>query len=522
MKIPLSLVLLTILVFSPALRNGFTNWDDDLDILYNPKIRIHSFSDVMHLFDLPLNNASVSLRNLTYALEYHLFGFKPVFFIADNILLHTANTVLVFYFIRLLVGNVPMAILSALVFSLSPLRVESVAWISQRKDVLYAFFYLIGLIQYVYFLTSRDQRKFLIRAIIFFILACLSKPQGLSFPFSMVALCFFFDRKDILKKWLPTLITAMSLMGLYALIKGKLLLIAHALYLYAIKIIFPWPLSAFYTPITSISSWSMPVMFSALMLVVITVLAVRLKDRHINFTLLFMVANLILPLAYLTDILPGHGADDKFKPIIADRYTYMAGIGFAFLIAYGIFKCWQKQKNRVWVIVFCVVYLSLAAGMSATRCKVWQNSFTLWTDVLRQDRTIPRAWHNLGLFFDRQGQPQKALECFDKAIAIDGDFTSAYLNKGGIYGRLGAYEKSLAAFDHALALKPDNAGGWMNRANTLCVMGRLKEALNDYAHAEALQPLDAQIHTARAACMRRVKNAILLAPDELLHRDDKK
>ena len=176
-KKPLNLTIIilgiTFIVFFPSLKNDFMpTWDDEKYVTNNPVIRDLNFTNIRQIFTKPVNGTYVPLPLLTFAFEFNLFGNNPLPFHASNLILHLICTFLVFQLFRLLKLDLIYAAFGALLFGIHPMRVESVAWITERKDVLYGCFYLISIIGYIKYTREQKQTsKFFILSFISFILA---------------------------------------------------------------------------------------------------------------------------------------------------------------------------------------------------------------------------------------------------------------------------------------------------------------------------------------------------------------
>ena len=190
----LLLSLIIIVVFTPCLKNGFTNWDDDILVKNNPGIKILSGGNIVKIFTSFHFAHYHPLVLLSYSLEYGLFGLNPGVYHATNVLLHIINALLVFWLFYLLSSRVSVSLVTALFFAVHPLRVESVAWIAERKDVLYALFFLGGLIAHFYY-TKRNSKKYYFLCLFLFLLSLLSKAMAVSFPFVLLVIDYGAGRK---------------------------------------------------------------------------------------------------------------------------------------------------------------------------------------------------------------------------------------------------------------------------------------------------------------------------------------
>ena len=192
----IAILALTFIAFLPSLKNDFiSTWDDDQFVTANLLIRQLSYTSLKAMFSTPVIGAYVPIPLLSFAIEYHFFGLAPPPYHISNLLLHLGCTILVFYFFRLLKLNNLYAALGALVFGIHPMHVESVAWITERKDLLYGLFYLCSMIFYLLYIQKQNRRWRLISlSILFFILSLFSKIQAVVLPVSLLLIDYYLKR----------------------------------------------------------------------------------------------------------------------------------------------------------------------------------------------------------------------------------------------------------------------------------------------------------------------------------------
>src|SRR6185503_18481852 len=191
----LCILAVTFISFIPALNNALTNWDDPRYLTDNPLIKKLSFENIRRIFTEPYFGNYQPLHIFSYALEYQLYKLNPVGYHTTSVIMHLLVTALVFRFIFLLAENTTVAGIAALLFGIHPLHVESVAWAAERKDLLYAIFFLGSLIAYIKYIRSEQKIKYLIYALLFFILSIMSKTMAASLPPVIILLDYYFSRK---------------------------------------------------------------------------------------------------------------------------------------------------------------------------------------------------------------------------------------------------------------------------------------------------------------------------------------
>ena len=185
------IIIVTLISFYPSLKNDFTNWDDNLYVTENSTIRSLSPTNLKKISTAFFVTHYQPVTMFSYLLEYHFFKLNPFNYHLTNLILHLLNCLLVFWVIYLLSASIPVACLTALLFGIHPLQVESVAWISERKNLLYVFFFLGAMISYLYYLGKGKKLKYFLLCLGLFILALLSKSLAFTFPLVLLLLDYF-------------------------------------------------------------------------------------------------------------------------------------------------------------------------------------------------------------------------------------------------------------------------------------------------------------------------------------------
>ena len=198
------LLVITFIVMQPSLKGKFLNWDDDVNIYENNNVKHLTVENIKNIFTSNVIGNYNPLSILTFTLEYHFFKEGTFYYHLNNVILHLLNAFLVFWLLMLIGLRKEWALFAALFFSVHPMRVESVAWITERKDVLFAFFYLASVICYIYYLKFKKKRSYIL-VLIFFLLSLLSKIQAVSLPLTLLLVDYILKRplkfKLILEKY---------------------------------------------------------------------------------------------------------------------------------------------------------------------------------------------------------------------------------------------------------------------------------------------------------------------------------
>ena len=536
--------------FFPCLKNDFTNWDDDTYLLDNSLVKTISPDGLRRIFSAPVLGSYLPLTILSFAVEYHFFRLDPKIYHFDNLILHTANSLLVFALIYLLSAHWPTALVTALLFGLNPLRVESVAWVTERKDVLFSFFFLASLLSYVLFILNSSRGCFRISCVLFFI-SVLAKPQGVALPFALLAVDYLYRRENIknlvLEKIPFFLISIVFWKISFAastpfLLENsfsgfdKLALTNYAVVLYLKKSLLPSGLCAFYPyPEKTGGHFPAAVYLSSVVILASAWIFLRRRcGRTEQCAALFFLITAALPLSNIWT--GGH--------LLADRYAYLPSVGLFFLCALGFTHFLNSRPGNL-KILFAIplfVYLAAFSFLTSQRCRIWENSETLWSDVIqkyprhylaylqrgdysmkkgdyvsaRQDLNLAlslnsrsaEALNTRGTLYYLQKEYPAALADLDTAIKIKPAYSRAYSNRGIVRMALGQYDSALADYDQAIVLDKYhlNPEPYHNRAVLYKKQGRYEPALQDYGRAIALDPDYAPAYSQRAAIYKILGN----------------
>lgn len=465
------ILIFTGISFLPMLTNGFTNWDDDKYITGNPLIKGPDWYAM-------LMEASASnyhpLTMLSLAFNYAISGTNPFSYHLLNWLLHILNTALVFLFIYKISGKKRyVAAFASLIFGIHPMHVESVAWVSERKDVLYTFFFLLALLQYWRFLEA-GKRSSIIFCFVFFILSLLSKPAAVILPIVLLLLDYWkgrsFEWRMIAEK-IPFFILSLVFGFITVKVQSADAIVSFDIYplwsrfffacytimIYAARFFVPYPLSAFH-PYPSVDALGLSVWLSPMFIIALAALLwSKRKDSLVVFSLLFFIVNLLLVVQFVSIGLT----------IVSERYTYVPYIGLSFLAGMWLEKYLITSSNTLIKAVPFVVAIVFGV-ISFQRTKVWEDGDTLWADVIKKypDAATPRSNHanylkNMAAKPEFKSQEndllQRALEDCNVAITLKPTHIKAYENRQNIYLILKKDSLAMADANMLLRLQPLNA-----------------------------------------------------------------
>lgn len=510
------LAVITFINFFPTFQNDFVNWDDPSYILNNTRIQNFSLWELIRMFN-PFPSAYLvsnyhPLTELSLAIDHMFFGLKPWGFHFTNILIHIFNTILVYLLTtRFLKGYQVAGIITALFFAIHPMHLESVVWASERKDVLHVFFYLLAMLQYLRYLESGRVRKYLLYTLILFVCSLLSKAQAVTLPIVLMLMDYYYNRKDlqaIAIEKAPFLILSL-LFGLLAIYAQKstqadaLVTISimdrpftgsMALLIYLFKVIVPTGLCALHPYPFKIGE-SMPTYFYPAILGMLAYLgaifvAFKKDWKEVFFGLSFFLITILPVLQFLT----------IGEALWAERYSYLPYIGLFLVIGYLVDRLennvkWGKFHKPALGILFVGALACIA--LSWNRIPYWENSPTLWEDVLDKYPGEKLAYVNLSHFYSevkewdksqqyaeegikhapdhyklyvnkafsmmKKKQHQQAIPVLQEAAKRDGEHYEIYFNLGICYDNLKQYDKAMKAYNKTLEYEANHIQAFLQR-----------------------------------------------------------
>jgi Flp pilus assembly protein TadD len=534
--IPGLVALITFVVFSPALRNGFVNWDDFETIVENQNFRGFTWSHLRWMFTTFHLGHYQPLSWLTFSLDYLLWGVEPFGYHLTNILLHSANAVL-FYFVtrRLLAIAVPSsnavvlhlaAGLSALVFAIHPLRVESVAWATERRDVLSGFFLLLTVLSYLKAVGPEMSRtswgRWIAVTVMLYVLSLLSKASGMTLPLVLVVLDVYPLRRlgggmgkwfgaGVRRVWLeklPFFITAAAA-GAVALMAqqragalvstethdlwGRVVQSLYGVTFYMVKTLLPTDLAPLYE---------------------IPVDTYLLHPRFILAAVVFLLfslgffavrrrwpAGFACWIVYLLLLLPVSGIAQSGLQLVADRYSYLSCMVWAILLAAALPRFWWLRSNGIARSVGAALLIGIpllavfGLGVLTWRqTEIWHDSERLWSYALA---VSPSGMANLhvGRFVAQRGDLAEAEKHLRRAVEFNPKNDVFQSNLALVLARRGNLPEATEHFRRALEINPDDPATLNNMGIALAQQGKLDEAILHFHRSLEIKPNDASGHT---------------------------
>jgi tetratricopeptide (TPR) repeat protein len=500
-------LLLTFAVFFNTLGAGFVNWDDHGYLWLNSLIQPLSGEAVAGMFTGHTCGNYSPLVVLTYSIE-HIFdpvvkpgamvadNFNPFTYHLTNVLLHLGATAMSFFLFRAL-GLRSWALgIATVLFGIHPMRSESVAWVTERKDVLYGLFYIGALFSYWKFLSEpAGKTRWMVWTVVLGVLSYFSKIQAVSLPLSLICLDYYHGR-DIrswrvwIEKshfWLLSLV--IGLVGLHFLdvAEGfkdtgyspleRFFFATYSLFNYLLKLVAPFDLSAYY-PYPE--KGALPVLYYVTPLALAGIGWWVWKSagngRTIVFAFLFFLVNIMFVLQF-----KGAG-----KAFMADRFTYIPYLGLFFALAHGYQSAMEGGVSPVFrrlLPYLAAGFIALFAFLTFRQNATWQSSLTLWENVTGKFPNDALSWNNYGLAYLDLDEDEKAAVVFEKGLKADPSSFDLLYNAGITMNRLGRYRDAIPYFDRLIAIRPDDANARFTRAQILLNAKEPVKAMADYRKA---------------------------------------
>ena len=510
-KSVLVILLITFIAFLPSLSGQFLNWDDDIYLLNNPIIRSLSGDNLKQiLFDYYYGLYN-PLTNLTWAIEYAFVEYSPFLYHFNNVLLHLINVFLVYtLFKSYIIKNKEIALITAFLFAIAPVHVESIAWITERKDVLYTAFYLLSLIFYSKYIILNNI-KYLFIGLLFFVLSILSKGMAASLPILLIAIDYLYNRKlfsvKVIAEKIPFLAISfgmgvaniMAQREFYGIRKDiysfaeQIAFSSYSFVQYILKSIIPFKLSAFH-PYPDTANNTVPSMYwfyiiPVLLLVGLFVYFIVKKNKKMVFAFSFFVLNVIFVLQLFLH---------NTEALISERYAYLSSIGLFLIVAFAIDYARQKDWNYKYVRYAFFGYIAIMTVFTFQRNKVWQDDLSLFTDANKKYSESYIITNNIGNAYLRLNDLNNAADYFSRTIQLNPSYTDAYSNLAGVYSLQGKPDLALTNFNLAIKQKPNNPKLYLNRAKLFIMQKDYSNAIKDCDKVLSIKPEFCQAYLVRS------------------------
>ena len=489
----LAVLAITAFVMSPSLKAIFVNWDDDANVYENINVTTFNISNIFSSHILGNYNP---LTTLTFAIEYHFFKDNPFHYHLDNFLLHLINTFLVFILISQLGMKKQWALLVALLFGIHPMHIESVAWVTERKDVLYGMFYLLAANCYLQHYKTKKS-LYLLLTYLFFILSLLSKIQAVALPLSLLLFDYLNNRPlkiNLIIEKIPYFIFSLligflgihflkeqgSINPVYFSIIEKILIGIYSICIYLIKSVVPYEMSTLYPyPLSGDFEWYYYLTPFILLILGYIIFRTLKYTRSIVFGFLFFLFNVMFVLQVVS---AGQG-------FIADRFTYIPYIGIFYVFAFLLNRFYEQTKSfKTIVVSFSLIISLIYATVAYSHIAVWKNTATLFTYVLNHYKNVPTAYWNRGNYFRDNKIYDKAIIDYSELLRIKPNDGKAYVSRGKLYFDTKEYDKAFEDFNSGLKYDSEDKDGYSNRAGIYTMRKQYDLALKDMNKAWSIDP----------------------------------
>jgi len=531
------LVGVTAVAFAPALRNEFVNWDDNHTLVHNESYRGLSADHLHWMFTTSHAGHYQPLSWVSFAIDWYAWRLEPFGYHLTNLVLHITTCVL-FYFValRLLATaskretgvTAAFALFAATLFAIHPLRVESVAWATERRDVLSGAWLMASLLAYLKMVDARatgGRRAWLSTSLLCYVLSLLSKAAGITLPFLLLLLDWYPLQRTsgrgphrpacgvarILREKLYYLAPAVAV-GVLALNAqaeaGALrsladhpldLRIGQAFYgciFYIRSTLWPVGLIPLYEQNPHATAFDIPNVVSAVIAIAISAICWRFRKRH--------PALLLAWASYIVLLAPVLGLAQSGQQIVADRYSYLSCTPWAILVAGAIQTSWHALSRRRpvlrWMIATaCLGVSTTLVVLTRAQTRIWHDSVTLWKTVIHYAPETGSAHANLASAFNERGEFEQAEHHARRALSILPGNRGAHIALALSAFELGDLQTAERHYEAALAIRPVDPVRRIALAGIKHLLGKTREAESLYRQAIASNPEDSFLYVALAS-----------------------
>ncbi len=516
--ISLALFLAVLLSYLPVLQNGFVNWDDPEAIKNNPYIRDLSLSSLEWMFTTFYTGNWIPLNWLSLSLDFQIGGLNPVVYHMDNVLLHGLNTVLFFFLAIKILGlawknhdpavqalskgrSLVAASLAALLFGLHPLHVESVAWATERKDLLCGFFYLLSLLAYLRWAGAAAGRKAKAAlCLVLYVLAVMAKPMAITLPAAMLVLDYWplgrvpSTWRSALREKIPFFLAALVFSALAVAAQAqwgafsspgnlglpfRAMNAVHSAAFYLWKMLLPVHLLPFYPLDPGAGAFSLGNLGAALCVVLVSWACYSARRTRPYWAAAWIY--------YLATLAPVLGVLQVGGQAAADRFSYLPSLG-PFLL-FGTLAALSLRKNILLAFLFCLLLAGSLGALTWRQTGLWRDSVTLWEKVAKAYPGVSQTVHsNLANAYRAAGRPDDAVSEYDKAITIGPPRAYPHDGKGVALLDKGLTEEAVHEFQEAVALDPQDLPAHRHLWLIYQKLGRRQEAQEEFQEAARLVP----------------------------------
>lgn len=528
----------TILTYVPSLRNGFiSNWDDNRYITEN----IHIRSLGLNFFKWALLDYKTNLWHpiswISHAIDYAIWGLQPFGHHLTNVVLHAINSGIVVFLSYLLLkisfsangaasieesphwrALILASAMTGLLFGVHPLHVESVAWVTERKDLLYSLFYMLSMICYIRYCgesgndkpTSFLNNRYYLLSLGLFTLSLGSKPMAITLPLICLLLDWYPLRRIPGGKWISICLEKIPFFALSFFVSlltihaqkeigalktiteapplFRIMLACKSLMLYLLKSLIPYRLLPLYPYPEEATPFKPEYLAALLLLIAITAACLLLKKSRPYL--------IVVWLFFIINLLPILGIMQAGIQSMADRFAYLASLGPLLLVSVTAASLWGRAREskaaRTAALATASIVLILLISTTIRQIAIWKDAVTLWSHMLANySPTYAELYHYRGQAYQKAGFLDAAIEDYSKCIGLAPKHVEAYVNRGTALVEQGQYDKAIADFDRAITLDPKDILVYACRGNAYAKKGMLSKAKEDFTKAIDIKPINA-------------------------------
>lgn len=501
--------IITFIIYLPSIGNGFVSWDDPKYVYENPGIWTLDLAFLKRAFTEVYFANWHPLTMISYAVDYALWGLNPLGYHLENNILHAVNTALVAVLsVRLITIVRPLSapavfaagFVPALLFGIHPLHVESVAWVSERKDMLCALFFLASILFYLRYTQKRKGLCYIL-SLVSFALAIMSKSMAVTLPAVLLLLDFYplrrlSDAKGILKAVAEKIpffaICAFAAVGaIYSQTSAMASLESIPVDIRFISALrsYAFYLEKFFVPIGLAPFYPFPAVFDPFGVDYLVTYAVLAGISVICLAAIRYRMFIVAWLFFLGTLVPVIGLVQVGMQAAADRYMYLPSLSLLVLLGAG--AALVIEKNSKPLLAFFLGFISVATvGLSyatVTQTAIWKDSLTLWDYELEiyPDAYIPLM--NRGAALVKMGEHERGMKDLDKAVSLAPGSRNALYNRALALKTLGRHREALDDLNAAIKIRPD-ADTYNNKGNVLKRLGDHAGAVENYRKSLELDP----------------------------------
>jgi len=527
----------TYFVYSNAFGFDFVYWDDSVNVFENKNIVALDWVHIKQIFTTDVIGNYNPLTILGFAIQYHFFYdaaagvLDPHGFHIVNVVIHLINVFLIFEILKQLKFSIWVAFFGALLFSIHPMKVESVAWVTELKDVLFGFFFLLVVYLYLRWNCKTTFFQSLLLTLLF-ICSLLSKIQAVALPVTLILIDFLvakkFYWKSVISKWYMFLLSlGTGLLGIsilsgngslekatakYTVIE-RLCIASHSLLNYVIKFFYSYENCAIYPYETKLSSQYLIAGVVILLGAIAFIYFIKKMPLQISLGFLIFFVNVVFLLQFV-------GAGQGLR---ADRFSYIPYFGLIISVCYLL----DHYKSKVFLVGVFIVMMLIHVKKTYAQVMVWENSISLWENEIifypkqvtsyqnlanfyRDNKDVPNAikyydlalenkqdatvYNGKGKLLYDNAKYAESLQNFNRATAIDSNLAEAWINRGGAYFNLGRPDSALVCLNIGLRKDPNFKNGFKNRAVILMSLGLADFAMRDFDRAIELGVNDPNVN----------------------------